>query len=128
MTATAMLAVIRGIALVLTAVARIPAALAELLRAGIPLVIAVRDLRNALDGGRQQSDSTDARGRDHGYTATSTRPASRASQRIHAARAGCSNSLSCQGLAQRSVDSTQSRPAPSGTRSLSSGPRVAWGQ
>ena len=46
MTTTAILAVIGGITVILTAAARIPAALAEFLRACILVVAAARDLRD----------------------------------------------------------------------------------
>ena len=65
MTVTTILAVIGGIALVLTAAARIPAALAELLRASISLVAAARELRNALEGGKQRSGADPARSSDY---------------------------------------------------------------
>ena len=48
MTTTAILAVIGGITLILTAAARIPAALAEFLRACILVATAARELRTAL--------------------------------------------------------------------------------
>ena len=48
MTTTGILAVIGGITLILTAAARIPAALAEFLRACILVATAVRELRTAL--------------------------------------------------------------------------------
>lgn len=48
MTSTTVLAVIGGIVVILVAAARIPAAAAELIRACILLVDAVRDLRTAL--------------------------------------------------------------------------------
>jgi hypothetical protein len=48
MTMTEILAVIGGITLILTAAARIPAALAEFLRACILVAIAARELRTAL--------------------------------------------------------------------------------
>jgi hypothetical protein len=48
MTTTEILAVIGGITLILTAAARIPAALAEFLRACIPLAAAAREIRTAL--------------------------------------------------------------------------------
>lgn len=48
MTMTEVLAVIGSIALILTAAARIPAALAEFLRACILVAAAARDLRTAL--------------------------------------------------------------------------------
>ena len=47
MTTTAILAMIGGITLILTAAARIPAALAEFLRACILVAVAARDLRAA---------------------------------------------------------------------------------
>jgi len=66
MTVTTILAIIGGIALVLTAAARIPTALAELLRASIQLVAAARELRNALDGGTHELASDEAHDGDHG--------------------------------------------------------------
>jgi hypothetical protein len=48
MTTTGILAVIGGITLILTAATRIPAALAEFLRACILVAAAARDLRTAL--------------------------------------------------------------------------------
>ncbi len=48
MTTTAILALIGGITLILTAAARIPAALAEFLRACILVAAAARELRTAL--------------------------------------------------------------------------------
>lgn len=48
MTTTEILAVIGGITLILTAAARIPAALAEFLRACILVATAARELRTAL--------------------------------------------------------------------------------
>ena len=48
MSTTAILAVIGGIALILTTAARVPAALAEFLRAWIPVVTAARELLTAL--------------------------------------------------------------------------------
>lgn len=48
MTTTEILAAIGGITLILTAAARIPAALAEFLRACIIVTTAVRELRTAL--------------------------------------------------------------------------------
>jgi hypothetical protein len=48
MTMTEILAVIGGITLILTAAARIPAALAEFLRACILVAAAARELRTAL--------------------------------------------------------------------------------
>lgn len=48
MTTTAILAVIGGITLILTAAARIPAALAEFLRACILVATAAQELRTAL--------------------------------------------------------------------------------
>ena len=48
MTTTEILAVIGGITLILTAAARIPAALAEFLRACILVTTAARELRTAL--------------------------------------------------------------------------------
>jgi hypothetical protein len=47
-TTTAILAVIGGITLILTAAARVPAALAEFLRACILVATAARELRTAL--------------------------------------------------------------------------------
>jgi hypothetical protein len=50
MTITVILAMIGGTTLILTAAARIPPALAEFLRACIPVVTALRELRIALNG------------------------------------------------------------------------------
>ena len=47
MTTTAILAVVGGITVILTAAARVPAALAEFLRACILVAAAARDLRTA---------------------------------------------------------------------------------
>jgi hypothetical protein len=56
-TITAILAVIGGITLILTAAVRIPAALAEFLRACILVAAAVRELRAALAKGAPCDDS-----------------------------------------------------------------------
>jgi hypothetical protein len=50
MTTTVILATIGGIAVILTAAARIPAALTEFLRACIPLAAAARELRATVSG------------------------------------------------------------------------------
>jgi len=56
MTMTEILAVIGGITLILTAAARIPAALAEFLRACILVVTAARDFRTALTNRASRDD------------------------------------------------------------------------
>jgi hypothetical protein len=56
---TVILAVIGGAALILTAAARIPLALAEFLRACIAVAIAARDLRSAISGRATRDDSSD---------------------------------------------------------------------
>jgi hypothetical protein len=57
MTATMIMAVIGGTVVVLTAAARIPAALTELLRACIPVAAAIHELRAALSGHPPHDDS-----------------------------------------------------------------------
>jgi hypothetical protein len=57
MTTTAILAMIGGAALILTAAARIPPALVELLRACIPVVTALCELRTALNASTIRDDS-----------------------------------------------------------------------
>ena len=56
-TTTAILAVIGGITLILTAAARVPAALAEFLRACILVAAAARELRTALAKRAPRDDS-----------------------------------------------------------------------
>lgn len=60
MTTTAILAVIGGITLILTAAARVPAALAEFLRACILVATAARDLHIALAKRAPRDDSVRA--------------------------------------------------------------------
>jgi hypothetical protein len=61
MTTTEILAVIGGITLILTAAARIPAALAEFLRACILVTTAARELCTALTKRAPRDDSAQAR-------------------------------------------------------------------
>ena len=56
MTTTEILAVIGGITLILTAATRIPAALAEFLRACIAVATAARELRTALTKSASHED------------------------------------------------------------------------
>jgi hypothetical protein len=60
MTTTGILAVIGGITLILTAAARIPAALAEFLRACILVTTATRDLRTAITRRASRDDHAQA--------------------------------------------------------------------
>jgi hypothetical protein len=60
MTITVILATIGGTTLILTAAARVPSALAEFLRACIPAVTALRELRTALNGCTPRGDSAKA--------------------------------------------------------------------
>jgi hypothetical protein len=68
MTTTEILAVIGGITLILTATARIPAALAEFLRACILVATAARELRTALTKRAPQHGSAHTnRAQDSGH-------------------------------------------------------------
>jgi hypothetical protein len=57
MTTTAILAGIGAITLILTAAARIPAALAEFIRGCVAVAVAASDLRNALSRRTPRDDS-----------------------------------------------------------------------
>jgi hypothetical protein len=56
MTITVILATIGGTTLILTAAARVPPAFTEFLRACIPVITALRELRTALNGRTPRGD------------------------------------------------------------------------
>jgi len=66
MTTTEILAVIGGITLILTAAARIPAALAEFIQACILVANAARELRNAIPRRASHGDCEPQRVQDSG--------------------------------------------------------------